>query len=280
MISEDFRKEARVKLSGKWGSAVVIILLYMLFTWLIGFIRGMFDNTALGGLISLCQTLISVPIGYGLVYSFIKLFNKEDVSPFDFISSGFKNFGRSWGLALYTFLKLLLPMILMIVALFLIFGGFFGSIFPVIQQNPNVADINQVISTIDTSSLNTSALSVSLVGFILLIVSSVLMTTWSYYYKIAYIVAIDEPDLTSKEAVNKSKEYMIGNRWKLFCLEFSFIGWAILATLTFGIGFLWLVPYMQIAEIAFARFVCGKKEEQSPIDNTAEDSVVLDSDNN
>ena len=44
---------------------------------------------------------------------------------------------------------------------------------------------------------------------------------------------------------------MTGKRGKLFCLQFSFIGWAILATLTLGIGFLWLIPYIQFATISF-----------------------------
>ena len=44
---------------------------------------------------------------------------------------------------------------------------------------------------------------------------------------------------------------MTGNRFKLFCLQLSFIGWAFLAGLTFGIGLLWVFPYMQVAIIAF-----------------------------
>ena len=251
MISEDFRKQARVKLAGKWGKAILILVVYMLFNWLIGFIGGIIDNETLNSILSLCQLVINIPLSYGLLNSFIKLFNNEEVSAFDFLSAGFNNFGRSWKVAIYTILKLLFPTV-----------------------------INQVISNVNTSSINTSVLLVSLVGFILLIVSSILMTTWSYYYKIANIVAIDDPDLTAKEAVNKSKEYMTGNRWKLFCLEFSFIGWAILAIFTLGIGYLWLIPYIQIAEIAFARFVCGKKEEDTPIENKTEESQTLDSENN
>ena len=86
---------------------------------------------------------------------------------------------------------------------------------------------------------------------ILFIVSSILMATRSYYYALSYFIAFENPSMTSKECVLKSKELMIGNRGKLFCLQFSFIGWAILATFTFGIGFLWLIPYMQFATISF-----------------------------
>ena len=54
-----------------------------------------------------------------------------------------------------------------------------------------------------------------------------------------------------REAVNESKRLMAGHKWRFFCLLLSFIGWAILSALSFGIGYLWLVPYMQSAFAAF-----------------------------
>ena len=45
---------------------------------------------------------------------------------------------------------------------------------------------------------------------------------------------------------------MIGHKWRLFCLEFSFIGWTLLAAIfTFGIGMLWVIPYREAAIAAF-----------------------------
>lgn len=41
------------------------------------------------------------------------------------------------------------------------------------------------------------------------------------------------------------------NRWRFFCLALSFIGWAILSAFTFGIGTLFLIPYMQVSFAAF-----------------------------
>ena len=48
-----------------------------------------------------------------------------------------------------------------------------------------------------------------------------------------------------------SMQMMKGNKWRLFCLQLSFIGWAILCVLTLGIGYLWLNPYMNAAIAAF-----------------------------
>ena len=69
-----------------------------------------------------------------------------------------------------------------------------------------------------------------------------------------YILA-ENPELTSTEAIEQSKSMMYGNRFRFFCLQFSFIGWDILATLAFGIGHLWLTPYKQAAYAAFYREV-------------------------
>ena len=71
-----------------------------------------------------------------------------------------------------------------------------------------------------------------------------------------YILA-EDPELTADEAISQSKSIMMGNRWRFFCLQFSFVGWDILATLVFGIGHLWLTPYKQAAYAAFYREVSG-----------------------
>lgn len=50
---------------------------------------------------------------------------------------------------------------------------------------------------------------------------------------------------------------MKGNKWKLFCLQFSFIGWILLSILTFGILFLWVIPAMEMSKIAFYKEISG-----------------------
>jgi len=60
---------------------------------------------------------------------------------------------------------------------------------------------------------------------------------------------------------------MDGNRWRLFCLQISFIGWSILSSLlTFGIGDLWLTPYRQAASAAFYREISGIEEQEDIIE--------------
>jgi uncharacterized membrane protein len=53
----------------------------------------------------------------------------------------------------------------------------------------------------------------------------------AYRYKLAFFILAENPDIGPLEAIRISKEIMRGNKWKLFCLDLSFIGWALLAGL-------------------------------------------------
>ena len=70
------------------------------------------------------------------------------------------------------------------------------------------------------------------------------------YAMVPYILA-ETPEMTASDAIAASKQMMRGNRWALFCLEFSFIGWSILCLFTLGIGNLFLNPYREAAKAAF-----------------------------
>lgn len=80
----------------------------------------------------------------------------------------------------------------------------------------------------------------------------------SYSYAMTSYMLAENPELTASEAIERSKQMMSGNRWRLFCMQISFIGWEILsALLTFGIGSLWITPYKQAATAAFYREISG-----------------------
>ena len=79
-----------------------------------------------------------------------------------------------------------------------------------------------------------------------------------YSYAMTSYILAENPELTASEAIERSKQMMSGNRWRLFCMQISFIGWDILsALLTFGIGSLWITPYKQTATAAFYREISG-----------------------
>ena len=78
-----------------------------------------------------------------------------------------------------------------------------------------------------------------------------------------YIIA-DHPELNATEALDKSQEMMRGHKWRLFCLLFSFFGWFILSLLTFGIGLIFLFPYINTTIAYF--YVDLKNEKKDSID--------------
>lgn len=105
-------------------------------------------------------------------------------------------------------------------------------------------------------------------SFLLLFVNSIFIFLWSllfvipgiiktFSYSMSPYILIDNPVMTAGEARRKSMEIMKGNKWKLFCLQFSFIGWILLSILTFGILFLWVIPAMEMSKIAFYKEISG-----------------------
>lgn len=77
----------------------------------------------------------------------------------------------------------------------------------------------------------------------------IILITYNYAM-VPYILA-EDPTLRATQALERSKAMMYGHRFRLFCLELSFIGWSLLCVLTLGIGTLWLVPYIEAALAAF-----------------------------
>lgn len=88
----------------------------------------------------------------------------------------------------------------------------------------------------------------------------------AFSYALTPYILLDEPELTARQAITRSCEIMQGRRWKLFCLSLSFIGWGILSILTFGIGFLWLAPYMNASIAAFYEDARAEYEAENSIE--------------
>ena len=83
---------------------------------------------------------------------------------------------------------------------------------------------------------------------LLLIVPGIIM---SYAYAMTPYIMKDNPEMGAMECIKKSKAMMNGYKWKLFLLDLGFIGWILLACITFGIYGLWLTPWMQTSRAKF-----------------------------
>jgi uncharacterized membrane protein len=70
-------------------------------------------------------------------------------------------------------------------------------------------------------------------------------------YSMTFYIMADDASIGAMDAIDKSKVMMYGYKWKLFCLGLRFLLWSLLCILTLGIGFLWLIPWMNVTMAKF-----------------------------
>lgn len=95
-----------------------------------------------------------------------------------------------------------------------------------------------------------------MLGYICFIIPGIILTL---SYSLVPIILIKKPELSIVETLKYSREKMQGHKLDTFVLGLSFIGWAILGTLTFGILYIWLYPYMQLTFTKFYLNILGEE---------------------
>lgn len=206
LSNPEIRTEARAKLQGNWGIALLTCLIYSVIMGIVG------NITEFGPFISL---LISGAFYLGLSTFFISLIRRQNVN-IGQLFSGFNDYVRSLIacllIALFTFLWTLLLIVPGIIA--------------------------------------------------------------SLRYSQTYYILQDHPELSGSEAINHSKEMMDGYKGQLFLLYLSFIGWALLCLLTVGIGFLWLVPYVEASKATFYQSLKDKRSYEAEKNSMNSDMFI------
>ncbi len=89
-------------------------------------------------------------------------------------------------------------------------------------------------------------------------------------YALTPYILNDNPDLENNAAIELSMAMMDGHKWDLFCLQLSFIGWAILCSFTLGVGILWLEPYLLTSYAEFYEDVKAEYNERKLTSASAE----------
>lgn len=80
------------------------------------------------------------------------------------------------------------------------------------------------------------------------------------YSMVPYIMK-DDDDISVLDAITLSRKIMDGNKWRLFKLYVTFIGWGIVILLTFGLAAFFVVPYVNVAMSCFYNDIKEKYEE-------------------
>lgn len=91
------------------------------------------------------------------------------------------------------------------------------------------------------------AIFVLLWGLLLIVPGIIAAISYSY----ALYILIDNNDIEFMDAINKSKEMMMGHKKDFFFLIISFLGWIILSLLSFGILLLYVTPYINMTITLF-----------------------------
>lgn len=94
-------------------------------------------------------------------------------------------------------------------------------------------------------------------GILLLVIPGIII---ALMFSQAYYVLCDNSDIGVIDSLKESASLMKGHKWEYVVLQLSFIGWGILACLTLGIGFLWLIPYQQVT---MANYYLALKNESN-----------------
>lgn len=99
--------------------------------------------------------------------------------------------------------------------------------------------------------------------FLLLIIPGIIK---SYEYRMVPYLLTKEPDLTSREAIEISRDLTAGHKWEMFVLDLSFLGWYLLGALLFGIGIFFVVPYEEATQARLYNVLSGNDEDMDDYD--------------
>lgn len=99
-------------------------------------------------------------------------------------------------------------------------------------------------------------------SFVATLLMNIFICLWSFLlvipgiiacfrYALTYYILADNPEMSGSDAIKKSKEMMIGHKWELFVLLFSFFWWYLLCFITFGIAAIYVSPYINATMVNF-----------------------------
>ena len=225
----DLKEQALATLKGKWGSFVgltfIYILLYVLASFLTQFgtifLGSSFKTlavvmTIIGGIVC----ILFVPMQYGYYIAHLNASRQDLPADIGDLFCGYRRFAD-------VFVTMLLQWL-----------AIFAALLPYVIFY--LVMIMKDLFFTHTFLYSTITLLLMIPGIVLAIA----------YSQVPFILH-DHPELSSIDVLRTSRMMMYGHKWELFLLMLSFFGWLILCVFTFGIGLLWLAPYMQMTITKF-----------------------------
>ena len=240
----ELKSEAYNLLSKDWGNAIGVT--FILFCVSIAASLIPYAGDAIG-------IIIAGPLAFGTALFFLKVSKGEKGEVEDLFHAFKSKEAFSFSLIAYLFtLIIIIPVFVVCSILWVtLFVGDFENIASLINSGtaslidngtttPYAMDpsfITEYSSPLFDSGIGTIVLSALIIIFVPITILSLLLSQ-------VYFILADQKTKSASEAIKMSWNVMKGKKMKLFLLQLSFIGWAILSVFTFFIGLLFLYPYM------------------------------------
>lgn len=100
------------------------------------------------------------------------------------------------------------------------------------------------------------------IAYLMLGAGELLYFVISLNYAPVYFMLVDMPELSAKKALKMSVWLMKGSKARLLWLRLSFLPLEFVSLLTFGLGNLWVTPYMNAASACFYTDLSSKRANQ------------------
>ncbi len=114
----------------------------------------------------------------------------------------------------------------------------------------------------DLMTMDTSVIGCMGIAYLILGAGELLYFLITLHFAPVYFMLVDMPNLSATKAMKMSIWLMKGSKIRLLGLELSFLPLQFISLLTFGIGNLWVTPYMHTASAVFYTDLSAKRANQ------------------
>lgn len=84
---------------------------------------------------------------------------------------------------------------------------------------------------------------------------------FAFAWSQTFFILADDKSISVFDAMRKSSMMMRGHKFDYWALQMSFFGWCLLSAMTFGLGSILLLPYMQLTNTEFYLDLKAEYEE-------------------
>ena len=246
----EIKKDAKIKLTGNYFKCCSSSLLYFLLVTLITFLQSLaankISNSIVLALVQAIFLLISWIFSYGIISNLLELVDIKTNSITDFINIALLNSVKTTKIGFRIIIKILAPLLIFIFSLLFWAGTYMAKI-----NKTNFLCFNK-----DLVLLATCILIGAFIVFLYFIIK----------YSLVDYTFYNNPEMTEKDIVEKSKKLMKGNLLKYVGLLLSFFHWfligaLILLVLNIFIESRFLTPFMIFFYSLLRPYIVVSKQE-------------------